>query len=102
MAEPSIPLDPREMHDAPPVCTHCGEPMLKMLVPPMAAFDSPWIYVCFNEECGYYVRGWERMESQYASKSSYRYKHDPFTGETGPFPVWSPDAMRDRIVEDKS
>ncbi len=102
MAESSIPLDPYEMHDPPPVCTHCGEPMKKMLVPPMAAFDSPWIYVCFNDECGYYVRGWERMEAQYASKTSYRYKQDPFTGETGPLPVWSPTAMRDLIVEDES
>lgn len=87
-------------HGDPPRCPHCDAVMLRMEVPPMAEFISPWIYVCFNDECRYFKRGWEWMESQYAAKSSYRYKLDPFTGETGPLPVWSADALRDNILDE--
>ena len=86
-------------HGEPPRCPHCDQPMTPMEVPPLAAFDSPWIYVCFNDECGYFVRGWEWMESHYGSKTSYRYKLDPFTGEKGPLPVWSASAMREFILD---
>jgi len=39
------------------------------------------------------------MESHYAVKASYRYRYDPFTGETSPIAVWSRDALKDRIIE---
>lgn len=84
----------------PPICPHCNQPMTRMTVPEMSKFDSPWIYVCFNDECGYYKRGWEWMESHFGSKTSYRHKHDPFTGEQGPLPVWSDSALRDHIILD--
>ena len=36
------------------------------------------------------------MESNYAVKASYRYRFDPFTGQTTPLAVWS---LKDRIIE---
>ncbi|MBS1261248.1 MAG: hypothetical protein MAG453_00569 [Calditrichaeota bacterium] len=81
-------------------CPHCGEPMVRMVIPELASFDSPWIYVCFNDDCGYFRRSGEWMQRQYASSAQYRHKLDPFTGETGPLPVWSADAMRNLIVEE--
>jgi hypothetical protein len=39
------------------------------------------------------------MESNYAVKSSYRYRLDPFTGQVTPVAVWSPTALKDRIIE---
>jgi hypothetical protein len=100
MSQSDIPQDPREMHAPPPECKHCQQPMTKMVVPPMSNFESPWMYVCFNDECGYFQRGWDYMESNFGSKTSYRFKTDPFTGETGPIPVWSADALREGIVEE--
>ncbi len=100
MSDPTIPTDPLEMHDSPPLCKYCQQPMSKMKLPSLANFDSPWMYICFSDDCGYFQRGWEVMKSQSASHSSYRYKTDPFTGETGPFPVWSAEAMRELIIED--
>ena len=68
------------------------------------AFEAGWgdhpHLVCFNDECPYYARGWIWMKEQYERKVSYRHRLDPKTGDQGPLPVWSPTALRDRIIEE--
>ncbi len=80
-------------------CPHCGNEMKKFIFPIEANFGVHAHLVCFNDECGYFVRGWEHMQTNYAKKTSYRHRLDPQTGKTGPLPVWSMDALKDRIVE---
>ncbi len=79
-------------------CPHCGSEMLRWYTPPDSTWGTAYQYVCFNDECGYYVRGWEWMQSQYNKKASYRHRYNPFNGDSGPVPVWSPDALRSRII----
>jgi hypothetical protein len=72
--------------------------LTRWLTPDLTSWGGREMLVCFNDECEYFVRGWEWMQSQYAVHASYRYRLDPETGETGPLPVWSRVAMKDRIV----
>jgi SAM-dependent methyltransferase len=54
-------------------------------------------HICFNDECGYFVKSWDSLENQGVEKTGYRCRIDP-RGSCGPQAVWSKDALKDRIV----
>jgi hypothetical protein len=41
------------------------------------------------------------MQDHFGVTASYRHRLDPVTGESGPLPVWSKEALRPDILEDK-
>jgi hypothetical protein len=84
--------------NARPSCIHCGTRMNKWAPPAGSNWDGPFMFVCFNDECEYFVRGWRWTEEKYATKASYRYFVDPTTGASGPMAVWSWDALKGDIV----
>ena len=81
-----------------PTCEHCGAEMKKWTVPSESGWEN-FHYVCFNDECGYYTRGWDWMMEKYKVKCSYRNRLDLGNGKTYPLPTWSQDAHKDRIIE---
>jgi len=83
-----------------PECPHCGQKTLKWAVPTASTWTADFNYVCFNDECPYYVRGWEWMQEQYKTHASYRHCIDPTTGHSRPLPVWSDTALRNDIIYD--
>ena len=83
----------------PHTCPHCDSQLLKWSNPDGSSWGQVFQYVCFNDECPYYKRGWEWMSDQFNAHASYRYRLDPATGETGPLPVWSDDALKDQIID---
>jgi len=80
-------------------CPHCGSLLKNWTTPAESSWGEGVQCVCFNDECSYYVRGWEWMKEKYNVNVSYRYRCDPKTGETGPLPVWSEDALKAQVVD---
>ena len=82
-----------------PKCQHCGKELKKWDPPD----DSTWIifqWVCFNDECPYFVRGWDHMMKTQNIKASYRFRLDPETGKGGPLLCWFYNAHKAQITED--
>lgn len=81
-------------------CPHCQAPLKKFALPDNTGWQEPYHLACFNDDCPYFRRGWVWMFERYGVKSSYRHRVDPRTGFASPLPVWSRDALKDRIIED--
>ena len=82
-----------------PKCPHCQTEMSKWMPPDDSGWDPRYHYVCFNDDCSYYVKGWEWMKSKYEQHASYRHRLDPESNTEGPLAVWSPGAHRGRIID---
>ena len=82
------------------ICPHCGEKMKKWGSGACESWGSDYLYVCFNDDCGYYQRGWDFTFQRIGVKASYRHRYDPTTGQTGPLPVNTPEAGKDQILPD--
>jgi hypothetical protein len=74
--------------------------MARWANPQQSTWGGGFQFVCFNDDCPYFVRGWVWMQAHYNVAVSYRYRLDPATGSTGPLPVWSRDALRGSILQD--
>ena len=89
-----------------PHCIHCKQEMRKWSTPSFNFGDglgwpTDFLYVCFNDECSFYMSGWERMMERYRQHASYRFMIDPSTGESGSIPVFTPHALKGNIISDE-
>jgi len=81
-------------------CPHCGEKMNKWEVPQniFTQWPNEYMYICFNDECPYFVRGWDAMAEQ-QNHCSYRLMYDPLTDSCQPVPVYNRKMLREGIIE---
>jgi hypothetical protein len=72
--------------------------MKKWRVPVNSTWRNDYFYVCFNDDCPYFVQGWTHLREEQQTHASYRCRLDPDSGKCTPLPVWSDDALKDDII----
>jgi hypothetical protein len=82
-------------------CPYCQRPLVRWANPQLSTWSGEFQYVCFHDDCPYFVRGWQWMRERYNVTASYRYRLDPQSGQSGPLPVWSEEALKSGIVLEK-
>ena len=83
-------------------CPYCGEKLHKWEVPDnpfCQTWDNDFMYICFNDNCPYFVRGWDKMYKDTLQGMSYRLMYNPEKDRCLPIPVPSHQALRDGITE---
>ena len=108
--ESRIKIDPGEVERNKPKvkstlnCPYCSARMKKWAVPqtPYTEWENEFMYVCFNDDCSYFRRGWEAMTRQGNIGFSYRLMYHPDKDAFLPVPVPSFGALKESIVEDDS
>jgi hypothetical protein len=68
-------------------CPHCKEDLSLCHAPPMHVGDglgwgSEFLFICLNDECSLFTKGWQYIEDQYGHVGSYRYMEIPGSKET--------------------
>jgi hypothetical protein len=89
-----------------PKCPHCGQEMNLWEVPPVNVGDglgwgTPYLYICFNDNCSCYKQGWDHMKEEYAQTASYRSMNYPGTKTFEIIPVFSPMGGRGQVIDDQ-
>ena len=89
-----------------PKCSHCGAEMTIWEVPPFSFSDglgwgTPYLFICFNDECSLYVQGWENMEENYSQCASYRCMNYPGTKQFECIPVFSRTGGTGQIIDEE-
>jgi SAM-dependent methyltransferase len=83
-------------------CPYCGEKLKKWAVPDNpfeATWGNEYLYICFNDHCAYYVRGWNHMAKSINRNASYRLMYNQEKDICSPIPVPSPKALRENIID---
>ena len=78
-----------------PHCPHCETEMTMWEVPPINFSDglgwgAPFLFVCFNDDCPSYKKGWDHLQETMEAPASYRCINEPGCDNFEYMPVFSP------------
>lgn len=95
------------LSDKKPTCPYCKAEMKLWEVPPVGFSDGlgwgvPYLYLCFNDDCPLYVKGWKNIEENYGHKSSYRCMCYPGKEKFECMPVFSPLGGTGQIIDNQT
>ena len=90
-----------------PHCPHCEQVMKIWEVPPIPMGDglgwgTPFMFVCFNDECRIFKDGWENMSENYGHHASYRCICYPGTENFEIMPVFGNIGAKAQVVDDQA
>lgn len=77
-----------------PTCPHCNAVMEK-LDARYLDWGLPYLWVCYNDYCTFFKRGWQHMMENYGQLVSYRCMIQPDTGAVGVIPAFSFEYLRE-------
>jgi len=91
---------------AKPHCPHCEEEMRIWEVPPINVGDGlgwgePYLFLCFNDDCELYKRGWDDLVENFAQTASYRCFCYPSSGKFEVMPVFSPQGGKGQEIDEQ-
>ena len=92
--------------DKKPICPHCNQEMVIWECPPMTFSDglgwgTPYLYVCFNDDCPLYLQGWKDIYEEYGNVASYRCICYPGSDKMDCMPVFSRDGGKGGIIDEE-
>jgi hypothetical protein len=89
-----------------PKCTYCGMKMHIWEVPQFPFEDglgwgTPYLFVCFNNQCPMYEQGWDNVRRNYGRHASYRCICYPGKDTYGCMAIFSQDGATGQIIADE-
>jgi hypothetical protein len=88
-----------------PLCKYCHQEMSLWEAPDIVIDDglgwgTPYMFVCFNDECRLYRQGWENIKENYGRTASYRCICYPGTETYECMSVYGPQGGQGQIVDE--
>lgn len=85
-------------------CPHCNQKMSCCEAPAIHVGDglgwgSDILYICLNDACPPFLKGWEQIETQYGHHASYRYMELPDSSESNLMMVANADAFKASVID---
>jgi hypothetical protein len=85
-------------------CPHCNQIMSCCEAPPIHVGDglgwgSDVLFICLNDGCSLFLKGWEKIEKQFGHHASYRYMELPGSPEGNYMMVGNADAFKACIID---
>lgn len=89
------------------ICPHCETKMFACEAPQVHVGDglgwgSDVLFICLNDYCSLFLKGWEHIENQYGHRASYRYMELPGSKESNLMMVGNKDAFKASVVDPDS
>jgi len=88
-----------------PLCPHCKEKMSMWEVPQIACGDglgwgTPYLFVCFNDDCPSFKKGWDDIKKTMEHEASYRCINSPGCPNFEYMPVFSSIGGTGQVMDD--
>lgn len=85
-------------------CPHCKQDMFCCEAPAIHVGDglgwgSDVLFICLNDYCSLFLKGWDHVDGQYGHHASYRYMELPGSTEGNVMMVGNKDAFKGSVVD---
>lgn len=85
-------------------CPHCDTKMSCCEAPPVHIGDglgwgSEVLFICLNDYCSLFLKGWDNIEQRYGHHASYRYMELPGSKEGNFMMVGNSDAFKGSVID---